>query len=1004
MGDSGMHPPTSQSSGPTPPVKGGRFDFDDGGTYCGGWEDGRAHGHGVCTGPKGQGEYSGSWHFGFEVSGVYTWPSGACYEGQWQNGKRHGLGVETRGRWVYKGEWTQGYKGRYGVRQSLTSNAKYEGTWVQGLQDGYGSETYADGGTYQGQWHRGMRQGYGVRASAPFGMATHLKQKDSSVPITNRPSIVSIHGDANKIPESPSGKDEARGGFVLKVRSDEPPKRRGSLSEKPVTLKPRSLIKKLRKQKSTGDIDKRTTTASMRSTASTSSWTTSDSGIPEGQDESNASFVTQDEQVDPTVTETYMGEWKNDKRSGFGVSERSDGLKYEGEWYNNKKFGYGVTTFRDGTKEEGKYKNNVLITSEKKKHLFLIRSAKFRERIEQAVSAANRAYKIALQKADIAISRTANARGKAEHAEIASMHAREDADEARKVAKQFAPDFQSPGEVLSNITRLVKDTVPILRQPGGMKELSPAPHFNQQTIRDTSPYPQMKPPQQPPYPDIQITSGSTTHLDEPQSNLLLDHRYDKQSRDRAQQEQQQRDQDRQKEMAAQQQKAAAQQIMSQNQQQQLLMQQPASQVQQNTLHSQQQKFSNQQQQMMPNQEQMMTNQQQMMANQPQMMANQPQMMANQSQMMANQSQMMANQPQMMGNQSQGLPPSTQHQQYPHQQNLLMQQQQSSRYDPQSSVGGRNYGYPQTDSMYSSGQSGPPPSAYDQYPQGMEAGSQQQPLYSDTNRRPNQFPAVQPIHVHAPFIRPYDGRTSPAGEAPIHSPSTRPPPGSHYHTPPIPAQQYNTEVAMEDHFDHYRRSNSRDRSVDRYSSGGGRSRYSSRTNLTSSSRPPIHDSMNRGRTPGSPGSRPASPRSMATPTTPHEFSPLPSSIPSLESLASSSGPKRTESLYINPVTKPKPDPSTSASGRGPRKRKKSLPDEQQLPKTPLQMTREEVALLSHHQRLTNRRQAEEAERYRANPLLYLTSPQVQDWCSRQQLVIVVFVVNVVLAGMFFKLLT
>ncbi|KAG8237645.1 hypothetical protein J437_LFUL017554 [Ladona fulva] len=55
-------------------VSGGRFDFDDGGTYCGGWEDGKAHGHGVCTGPKGQGAYSGSWHYGFEVSGVYTWP------------------------------------------------------------------------------------------------------------------------------------------------------------------------------------------------------------------------------------------------------------------------------------------------------------------------------------------------------------------------------------------------------------------------------------------------------------------------------------------------------------------------------------------------------------------------------------------------------------------------------------------------------------------------------------------------------------------------------------------------------------------------------------------------------------------------------------------------------------------------------------------------------------------------------------------------------------------
>ena len=115
--------------------------------------------------------------------------------------------------------------------------------------------------------------------------------------------------------------------------------------------------------------------------------------------------VLQDEQLDYNVTETYMGEWKMDKRSGFGVSERSDGLKYEGEWYNNRKYGYGVTTKPDGTSEEGKYKNNVLVTSNQKRHLFLIRSAKFRERMDSALNAANRASKIAVQKADIAISR-----------------------------------------------------------------------------------------------------------------------------------------------------------------------------------------------------------------------------------------------------------------------------------------------------------------------------------------------------------------------------------------------------------------------------------------------------------------------------------------------------------------------------------------------------------------------------------------------------------------------
>lgn len=166
---------------------------------------------------------------------------------------------------------------------------------------------------------------------------------------------------------------------------------------------------RIKKQRSTGDIDKRGS-GSIRSTGSGTSWASnesSQSGLTNASlhTGSNVSFVSQDDVIDANVTETYMGEWKNDKRCGFGISERSDGLKYEGEWYNNKKYGYGVTIFKDSTREEGKYKNNVLITSNKKKHIFLIRSAKFRERIDSAVNAAIRASQIALQKADIAISR-----------------------------------------------------------------------------------------------------------------------------------------------------------------------------------------------------------------------------------------------------------------------------------------------------------------------------------------------------------------------------------------------------------------------------------------------------------------------------------------------------------------------------------------------------------------------------------------------------------------------
>lgn len=57
------------------------------------------------------------------------------------------------------------------------------------------------------------------------------------------------------------------------------------------------------------------------------------------------------------------------------------------------------------------------------------------------------------------------------------------------------------------------------------------------------------------------------------------------------------------------------------------------------------------------------------------------------------------------------------------------------------------------------------------------------------------------------------------------------------------------------------------------------------------------------------------------------------------------------------------------------RKKSLPDVQQIPVNKM-MSREEVSVLGSARREEVRRQKDESDRYRANPLLYLVSPQVK----------------------------
>lgn len=94
-------------------------------------------------------------------------------------------------------------------------------------------------GTYQGQWLRGMRHGYGVRASAPFGLASHYRPNGKNVraSLTSLRSTGDTGGGGGAPTPDPAERrnhrmDDARGGFVLKARSDEPPARRNSLVEK----------------------------------------------------------------------------------------------------------------------------------------------------------------------------------------------------------------------------------------------------------------------------------------------------------------------------------------------------------------------------------------------------------------------------------------------------------------------------------------------------------------------------------------------------------------------------------------------------------------------------------------------------------------------------------------------------------------------------------------------------------------------------------------------------
>lgn len=125
--------------------KGIIYEYQDGGTYVGEWEDDTSHGYGICTGPNGQGKFEGMWEHGKQISGVYTWPKGMKYMGTWNNSLRDGTGKEVQPDGTeYSGDFTKGSRGPFGVTK--LPNGVYRGSWHNGTQDGEGVEAYVDGG------------------------------------------------------------------------------------------------------------------------------------------------------------------------------------------------------------------------------------------------------------------------------------------------------------------------------------------------------------------------------------------------------------------------------------------------------------------------------------------------------------------------------------------------------------------------------------------------------------------------------------------------------------------------------------------------------------------------------------------------------------------------------------------------------------------------------------------------------------------------------------------
>lgn len=333
---------------------------------------------------------------------------------------------------------------------------------------------FSPSGTYQGQFTNGLRHGYGVRQSVPYGMASVVRS-----PLrTSLSSLRSEHSNGTlpqqdspaAHPESlPASPTITRGGFALSLYADA----EAGKVKKGGLFRRGSLLGKLKKSESKSSLASQKSRVSFLKSesgiSSAASDATSTASLGEGAE--GEEYPPFESDIDATTTETYMGEWKNDKRSGYGVSERSSGLKYEGEWLDNLRHGYGCTTLPDGKKEEGKYRHNVLVKGMKKR-VIPLKSAKIRQKVDRSVEGAQRAAAIARQKSEIAASRTTHAKAKAEGSEQAAQAANNESGIARMMARELSPDFYQPGPEYQK-RRLLQEIMENAEHAVNMEEATP---------------------------------------------------------------------------------------------------------------------------------------------------------------------------------------------------------------------------------------------------------------------------------------------------------------------------------------------------------------------------------------------------------------------------------------------------------------------------------------------------------------------------------------------------
>jgi hypothetical protein len=331
----------------------GTYTFADGTSYVGEWKDSEKNGQGTmnfASGNKHVGQYKNNKRNG---QGTYTWVSGNKYFGQYKDGKHHGQGSLTYANGdKFIGEWKDGKKNGQGT-YTYPNGRTYVGEWKDGKSNGQGTETYADGTVKEGIWKDDEFQYAKTPTTAAVGTCltkaslcsdTLLCQLAAPDVTNGKKAWFSSSSDYYKYVVEAKNRGLSCGVVSVAV---------SDLPDCPADTNVRWHNCFGTYTWSDGDKYVGEYKDDKRTGQGTITWASGNKYVGEFKDGKRTGQGTKTW----TNGDKYVGEYKDGKRTGQGTFTWSDGNKYVGEWKDGKRTGQGTFTWSDGNKYAGEYKD-----------------------------------------------------------------------------------------------------------------------------------------------------------------------------------------------------------------------------------------------------------------------------------------------------------------------------------------------------------------------------------------------------------------------------------------------------------------------------------------------------------------------------------------------------------------------------------------------------------------------------------------------------------------------